>query len=122
LVEDFEEQLITKTNKRKSPSKSNKQSPSKKSNNTNAQESDEDYQSDENQSIVTEDDTDFPKNDDEDEDDSRIATRQSPRKKASLSTPTSDDPSPSTRRHSNRKIVKQTKSRITSMCKCKSNL
>jgi hypothetical protein len=87
------------------------------------QDTDEDYQSDDEQSINTGNGTESTKiDDDEDDDDddgiddNRIITRQSPRKKAQLSQ-TNSNPSPSTRRHSIRKVVKQTKSRITSMCR-----
>lgn len=83
-------------------------------------ETNEDYGSDEDQSINTETiTTDSPTIDDDKDDemdDDRIVTRQSPRKKTRLSS-NKTNALPSPRRRSNRKIINQTKSRITSMCK-----
>jgi hypothetical protein len=79
------------------------------------QDTDEEYHSDENPSLTTENDTDSTKNDNNDDVD-RIVTRHSPRKQAPLPKSTTDR-SRSTRRHSSRKIVNETKSRITTMCK-----
>jgi hypothetical protein len=63
--------------------------------------------------MTTEDITDSAKIDDDEIDNSRIITRNSPRKKA----PSNNNQSSSTRRHSSRKTVRQTKSRIRLMCK-----
>jgi hypothetical protein len=63
--------------------------------------------------MTTEDITDSAKIDDDEIDNSRIITRNSPRKKA----PLNNNQSSSTRRHSSRKTVRQTKSRIRLMCK-----
>lgn len=89
------------------------------------QETDEDYATDEERSTSTEVGTagsttvdgDEEEDNSDEADGNRIVTRQSPRKKARLS-PFQSSGSSTPRRHSNRKIVSQTKSRITSMCKC----
>lgn len=88
------------------------------------QETDEDYATDEERSTSTEAatidsttiDGEKEKDNDDETDNNRIVTRQSPRKKARVSLFESSG-SPAPRRHSSRKIVNQTKSRITSMCK-----
>ena len=119
MVKDFEERLNAKKNERKSTS-SKFESKVKKAKQINMQESDEDYHTDENQSITTENDADSTKNDNNGDDD-RVVTRHSPRKQVSLPKSTSGQ-SPSPRRHSSRRIVKETKSRITTMCKFIFNL
>jgi hypothetical protein len=65
--------------------------------------------------MTTDDITDSAKIDDDEIDNSRIITRNSPRKKAPSNNNQSS--SSSTRRHSSRKTVRQTKSRIRLMCK-----
>ncbi|CAF5005834.1 unnamed protein product, partial [Rotaria magnacalcarata] len=111
LVKKFESSIEKRKHERKScsnnESKLKNNKISKKRKNTSMQNSNEDNQNDNYQSATTEISIDSNMNEDDDAD--RIVTRHSKRNKTSLPT--------SGRRHSNRKVVQQTKRRITSMCK-----
>ncbi|CAF2703299.1 unnamed protein product [Rotaria sp. Silwood2] len=109
LVKDFEKSLKQKNDETKShlyhELRSKSQTISKKSKNTNMQDGNE---NDQYRSISPEISSNSTVNEDNnDDDDDRIVTRHSTRKKI--------DSFPSNRRHSNRKIVKQTKCRISLM-------
>ncbi|CAF0748289.1 unnamed protein product [Adineta ricciae] len=113
LIREFEERSKVTNNQRKSSPR--KRSTSTKAKNTNMHETDEDYLSGTDQSMDTENDVESTGNDE----DTRMATRNSPRKK--VNTESSMDDSSSTRRHSTRKTADQTKTRITTMYQSTNN-
>ncbi|CAF0725496.1 unnamed protein product [Adineta ricciae] len=108
LIREFEERSKVKNNQRKSSPR--KRSTSTKAKNTNMHETDEDYRSDTDQSMDTENDVESTGN----YEDTRMATRNSPRKKVNTDS-SMEDSSSSSRRHSSRKTADQTKTRITTM-------
>ncbi|CAM4750719.1 unnamed protein product [Rotaria magnacalcarata] len=116
LVKKFESSIEKRKHERKScsnnESKLKNNKISKKRKNTSMQNSNEDNQNDNYQSATTEISIDSNMNEDDDAD--RIVTRHSKRNKTSLPT--------SGRRHSNRKVVQQTKRRITSMSNNQSSM
>lgn len=119
LLKEFEEKAKSKGDQRQSPSKRESKvrkqvkTPSpRKSKASTADETDDEYRNEDGESMTTDTGTDSTKTDQDVGDGDRVVTRTSERKRA----PKPADLS-SSRRTSNRNIVKQTKSRIATMCR-----
>ena len=124
LLKEFEEKAKSNVDQQQSPSKRESKvrkqvkTPSpRKSKASTADETDEEYQTEDGESMTTDTGTDSTKADLEGGDGDRVVTRTSERKRASKLTELSASTPTSSRRKSNRKIVKQTKSRIATMCR-----